>query len=385
MFVSLLLYISNKFIDGKKVESAHQISKNQQTRHNNHRMLFKRLASTSCFRRLSLLYLFNRGRWGSRLQYSLGPSARSLMDPDYPSKPHELIAKWIIKPFPLQSPKIEVTLFYAQRLLKQPFWISVLHDEYTHELIHMLRNHHNIPTLSVADIKGNSNWKIKRIKCFRFHQGSQSFAMNFAKVKRGVQSKCVVRCNGNIVMRFQLAIQVEYMEQDPVWLCKGEFWPVRKSTNADDWLYDFYSSMDSVNAEQKKHGWNFMTNIEEPVFLIHNCVTFAQVRRSLPEFAKELNKYDYLENMIYWHNRLVEYQNCHHDHPMDMPCGPVYICKQHQRQCCTQCITHNSRYSQRKFNMEWCCNNHTNPHSWIFDKKNGLVMTLMQTTHRWKE
>ena len=64
MIIHLELYGNNSFLDGKKLELTHTLAKNIQVSHNNFKQMYKLMVSTACFRRLSLLYIFNGGRWG---------------------------------------------------------------------------------------------------------------------------------------------------------------------------------------------------------------------------------------------------------------------------------------------------------------------------------
>jgi hypothetical protein len=49
MFISLKLFGKNVFIDGKKVEKAHQIGKDIQNNHNNFRYKYKEIVSKDIF------------------------------------------------------------------------------------------------------------------------------------------------------------------------------------------------------------------------------------------------------------------------------------------------------------------------------------------------
>ena len=133
-----------------------------------------------------------------------------------------------------------------------------------------------------------------------------------------------------------------------------------------------------------------MTQIEEPVFLIHNCVPFADIRVNIQlkdESFEHLTKYNFYQNLIWNSHQCHEYKQQHpNERNIILPCGPRYICKKHNLCYCIICsrnnISNKPQYNQQQWKIEWKCNTHINPHFWIFDSNNGLVMTLMKTVQQ---
>ena len=68
-----------------------------------------------------------------------------------------------------------------------------------------------------------------------------------------------------------------------------------------------------------------------------------------------------------------------------MPCGPVYTCKLHHNNGCVQCVNEYNVYPEEDWNESLQCNLNMNPHFYILDKKNGLVMTLKKTCAKFAE
>ena len=67
---------------------------------------------------------------------------------------------------------------------------------------------------------------------------------------------------------------------------------------------------------------------------------------------------------------------------IQLPCGPIFKCKQHSRSRCEQCTVHNHYFDQKQWTMKWVCNKHVESRFRILDSKNGLHMTLMKTVEQ---
>ena len=119
MFIVLYLFGNNKFVDGKKVEYAHQWGKFWQNVHNNFKLPFKQMVTQHAARMMSLIYIFNGGKWGNELQFQIGEGIKNLTDPDNPHKPHPIIEKVKIPTPCLNTPKIEVKTRYSAKYLTQ--------------------------------------------------------------------------------------------------------------------------------------------------------------------------------------------------------------------------------------------------------------------------
>ena len=251
----------------------------------------------------------------------------------------------------------------------------------------MLIQHLAEPDLIIDDLFNDDKWNVRQIKSFIFHQGHASFAMSFAKKINGKTNVCLVKLSQGFVMKFDTAIQIVLNDNQCAYLCKDSYWPLEQPTNPNSWLDDYYTSMNCINNGKKQTGWSILTNIEEPVFLIHNCVCFEQIRNQLPPQMNDINQFDYVQNMIHWSNQMHNYKcnNLPRTHHMQLPCGPFYQCKLHSTQICETCTERHNVYPQHKWTLKWNCNVHTNPHCFVWDQTNGLVMTMMKTCKRYKE
>ena len=379
MFISLTLYNCNRWIDGIKVELAHQWPKNQQLRKNNSRQAYKTMVTNACGCNLSLLYVFNDGHWGSEWQYSLGPKARQLKDPDDPTKPHSLIAKWMIPTDEEYPDQLQITQTFAHSNCEDDKIAEILFDEHTPELLQIIQNALELPQLTVDELKSELTCTVDRIQSFRFHASNQSFAINFKKL-HNTHDVCLVKLIHGYVMKFVDAFVMQYKNFEPLYLCKGSYWKIYSSDNPNQWHGDLYSSMDYINHTQKRTGWSLMNYITEPVFLIHNCVSFTTVQSQCPTCVKDITKYDFIQNLVYWSNRMQnEVRQTRAKNTAVLPCGPVYVCTKHAQVCCPACTSSNIEYESDSWTIEWWCNMQLHPHMWVLDAKNGLVMTRMKT------
>ena len=229
MFVSLGLYNNNKFIDGKKLEFAHLWGKSWQRIHNNHRMPFKKMISKYAARMLTLLYVFNGGRWGSQLQYRIGRSIRNLKDPDKPNEVHHILKDLLIPTESDVSPKIEVKHWFAKNHINRNLWRTVFEDEHQQELIHLIEDAYNMNNLTMTEICETTAWKIKRIKGFYFHQGNNSFYMNFERKINGKDNQCLVKTIHNFILKFKFAFTIQHNDHQPLHICKSVYYPIEQS------------------------------------------------------------------------------------------------------------------------------------------------------------
>ena len=240
IFIDYDLYHGNKFIDGKTLEDSHQIGKDFQTRHNNFRQSYKISVSKNCFRRLSLLYVMNGGRWGKDWNYCLGKKAMQLKNSKKPNEPHPAILSWLLPDndeYKMNAnnndSNIEVTTKFSRTAYGNEWWTNILQDEYSNQLVNLLRiafNEPDEPALNLHDFL-QSEWSlIQRIKTFRFHNGSKSFAMNFNHKYKHINANCIVKMKSNTIMKFRYAFEVTYKNQS-LFLCNGENWRIINSDN----------------------------------------------------------------------------------------------------------------------------------------------------------
>ena len=261
IFISLFLYNVNKFIDGKKVEWAHQIGKNWQTSHNNFKQLYKLLVSTYCSQRLALFYLINGGKWGNHLQYCIGQGIRNLKHPLKANATHPLLDKWLIRTSSQPSPKVEVTNFFANKHVNRRVWRSWFVDRHGAQLEKLIQTDIDANNTGIYHILSSNNWQIKRIKSFRFHAGNSSFNMCFNNKNIENTNLCIVKLVHGYIFKFNLAFEIKWMDEQQIYVCKGDYFPIHQSLQPNQWLDDFYSSMDYIDLNQQKTGWVFLTNI----------------------------------------------------------------------------------------------------------------------------
>ena len=355
MFISLFLYNNNCFIDGKMVEKAHQIGKKSQVSHNNFKQEYKLLVSKMCARRLALIYLINGGKWGDKMQYQIGSKIQNLTHPLKPMKQHPLLAKWLIPTCSQSSPKIEVTDRFGDNAFTAQEWYEMMHDESSAQLIRLIQRQSECANVTIDTILNSNLWDIRRIKSLRFHQGTSSFNICFdtRNKKNNLARLCIVKLKNKYIIKFTQAFEIIDPNAQCMWLCKGEYYPIHDSLNLDTWVDDCYSSMDYIDVKEQKSGWAWMTNIVEPVLLLHNCVGFKQVYNQLPELVHDINAYDYVQNIIVWSNKLQRWKATHDQNDnVDLPCGPYYQCKRHKRMICASCVINNNKYSNKVWKLK---------------------------------
>ena len=95
-----------------------------------------------------------------------------------------------------------------------------------------------------------------------------------------------------------------------------------------------------------------------------NCVNFDQVKDDIHQIVQDVNKFDYIQNMINWSNRLNRWKlnNLRQRSHIQLPCGPVYECKRHNSNQCTSCVHQNNVFPQNEWTLKWQCNTHKSPH-----------------------
>ena len=141
--------------------------------------------------------------------------------------------------------------------------------------------------------------------------------------------------------------------------------------------------MDYINKKKTVTGWNYLENIKEPIFLIHDCVLMkAEIKRQLPNDISDLfeTNYGWTQNMLYLNNRIHEYNNNRQENQplVQHPCGPKWVCKQHNANGCGICRERLNHYPSAKWKCVWHCNEVLSSIYRVFDAANGLCMTLMQ-------
>ncbi|MGB1097578.1 MAG: hypothetical protein ACPG2Y_03190 [Acholeplasmataceae bacterium] len=195
-----------------------------------------------------------------------------------------------------------------------------------------------------------------------------------------------MKTNNNYIFKFETAYSFQYRDYDEILLAWGTLWPIIKSDRKFDWKNDKFTSMDKINKKQRKQGWFFMTNLIEPVFLLHSCVSLDRVKDNyptmkghIPDWRTEPSSTFYHHLTLNMHNLILESD----DHKqMELPCGPVYKCKKHDKSRCWECPHTECKHDFKYWKVGWRCNESTEPHFMILDSKNGLVMTLMETVPR---
>ena len=388
MFITLKLYCNNTFVDGKKVEFAHQIGKGLQTRNNNNQQQFKDAVSEKSFWQVVLLYAVNGGRWGNEWQYYLGDAARNLKDPFHPGLPHPVLMKSKLPVDAGIAPKIQVQPYFSVRESEARGLRNIFDAVSQQEFVQLMQVGFGDPMLTWTTLHNILRFDIHHIKSFRFHDGLKSFGVDFSATSGDAVGKCVVKLSSGHVCEFTEAFLVQAAVGNQVLVMKGQMWDIQPSQTSMSWMNDFFTSMDCIDCRGSRTGWTFMNNIVEPVLLIHNCVPFGTVRRQLPEPWKSLDKFTYIRNSLYWSHRLQEYIATHGDGQgprLEIPCGPCYQCKAHGNSLCMACKGHSSIYDLRNWDIKWICNKQTNPHFWIWDSKNGFGMALTGSTHKWEK
>ena len=377
IFSYLELYGNNKFLDGQKLEVAHLIGKNLQTRHNNFKGSDKENVSLACFRRLIMLFVFNGGKWGDEWQYQIGTQGITLTNPHDHTKPHPLFADWLMKPVTNQQSderSYKITQYFGKDTLPDLYWNDLLDGVDSQQILQLLKNYLELEELDMDEVFLSPVWKFKRVKSWHWLAGVSSFNISW----NTPNMKCFVKTNSGHVMQIKLMIEFTY-RYETVMLIHGDYWWIYESDSPDSWVNNEYTSMDFIINDEKKTGWNYIDNIDEPVFLIHDCVKMdRQTLTKLPMDIKPTNVYTWVQNMLYYSNLIHEYKQTNPGSNFDCPCGPKYICIAHETCACLDCTDNKGEYPSDKWRVIWCCNKQKNGKMFVFEKKQGLVMTLMK-------
>ena len=275
IFAYLKLYNIIRFIDGKFVELLHDIGKSLQSKHSNHHSKHKEQISRQSFRFLTMLYIINGGKWGLNMSHCLGNCCINLRDPTDPNKINLILKNLKIPKQHAAQQKIQITILYNKDFLTVQ---EIENNGKTDEFMQLINNgltYNN--TLTWASVKRNKKIVIRKIQCLRFHEHHRSFAINFDK-----EQTCVVKTNTNHICQFSKAYVVRAVGSRDVIVGFGCFWLIIPSQQSSQWVSKNFKSMDSVNKNKRANGWFYLTNIEEPVFLFHECVSFQSVQSTLP-------------------------------------------------------------------------------------------------------
>ena len=340
ILISLKLYNTNRFIDGKIVELAHQIGKHLQLRHNNNKQQYKQMVCNGCFNKLSLLYIFNKGRWGSNWEYRVGTKARNLKDADNNNIPHRLLRKWILQDDTDSYPLIHVCDVFQEKNLEDDYWSDLFDPQYNNEFIQLVRTGFNDNDINLQFMQESMEWNIQRIKGFQFNKHEHTFQISYPDKNNHGNQRCIVKMNSNHIMEFYDAIQVSYSGENAntMYLCFGKYTPIHDSDDKDNWCAPNYYSMDYVNGNEQKLGWNSMTNIIEPVYLIHECIQLTDdVRRQhdMPDDIKTMGLADWSRTLLHTNteiHKLMEDEDFD-ESQFKWPCCAKWICKKHESSC----------------------------------------------------
>lgn len=383
MFACLDIFGNNKFFDGIKGERAHQDNKDIQNKHNNNQMSFKTHVTRQNQKQLTNCYVLNGGRWGPAFQYQLGRAARELKNPKNKDLPNDAMINFVFPTRMSDSRKIQVTKYYGKSH-KPCIRVQVKNHQHRSELIqylnaacHWVDNNRRI---TWHEINSSKHWKVKKISNFRFHNKDSSFSM----ILDG-SNKCIMKTNNSHVFQFKHAYCFKYLDFDPIFIAFGTFWRIEESSTSNTWLGDKFHSMDSIDIRRRVPGWYFMSNLVEPVFLMHECVRMVDVINTLPKTRKTKKEQQifYKCFSLHMHKLVVDKrESTNKKQKVELPCGPLYSCVDHDRFSCKQCNTDYLTFSTKKWKLKWKCNTEFNSRYRIFDRKNGLVMTLMRTIQR---
>lgn len=382
MFLSLKLWQTNKHADGIKLEKKHWDGKNKQTKHENFKKKFKNSVMDDAANQLKMKFACNGGRWGCFLQCSLGRSCLRLHCPKNPQQPNKAIKPFLIPKTVQPQPKIHPTRFIRKNARPSVHTLIESHGK-LNELLLLVNAvvHWTQHSFTWSHIKSSRFWDIRKIRNFRFHGSKSSFAIDLTT------DKCIVKMNSNHVFQFQHAYRVQHDRMDDVIIGFGTFWAIKPSANPNTWVNDKFSSMDYINKQEATTGWCYLTNILEPVFLLHNCVSFGSVQKMYGAEWKDKNKHDFHKDYAFNMHKLIEYRNNNRQikNKSQLPCGPVFKCKLHSKIKCRRCVEIADVFTPDKWIMKWICNENHHPHFWVFDQKNGLCMTLMKTVTKSKD
>ena len=372
------MYGANKYFDGQKLELIHRLGKNIQKFHNNFTGEIKEQVALACIRNFVMLFAMNGGKWGDSWQYQMGVKGMNLKHPRKPGEPHPLISDWIfddIPPAKDDNRGFQVTEYFGKKALAEDYWENTLENEDEDKLLIVLREYFNWPQLQLQDLWEADDCSIKRVKSFEFLNGNSSFSVSW----RNTNAKVLVKLNNSKAMRFQTVIEVVFQNEDTAVLCYGQVWDISEGPVPHKWVDTEYHSLDIIRYDDSETAWVEMEQIQEPIFLIHNCVKMDnQIKNNLPKEIQPTNQYAWVQNMLYYSNRIHEHIALNDECNFDIPCGPKYVCKEHHSTACAECTTVKGKYPNDTWDIEWYCNIDKDSRMFVFDSFNGLAMTLMK-------
>lgn len=378
----LSLFGNNVFFDGVKVEVMHKGAKYFQIHRDNHKMAYKTAVTRNSTKQFTKRFAMNGGRWGRHFQYYLGRLCRQLKDPKNHDKPNMALKNYLMPIGRQQQPKVEITT--TQGVKRRP---SAIDQVFGHGFRSQLLQYINAgaywtdQAIWWNDIccKG-SNWKVQKVVTFRFHCRNSSFGMRLEG-----NNKCIMKTNNGYIFQFKNAYKFTYGNHEPILLAFGSFWAMVPSFRPNGWINDKFSSLNAINQNKRQNGWYFMTNLIEPVFLIHRCVRFENIQNTLPEKFKNQSAVGFYKKFSFnMHSLMLAKQTCESSEArkkIELPCGPVFKCKKHEKSRCFHCTTRFMVFPQSDWKQTWKCNITTNPWFNVLDFDNGLAMTLMKSVH----
>ena len=376
LVLNLQLWNNNSFVDGIKVEVTHQLGKDEQSKHCNHKYDWKQHVTRQSAHELRTKYAMNGGRWGPNFEYRLGDLARHLKDPKNPHLPNPAIINYLIPKSTTPQDRIEITGCFAHTKGRQA-WGEIHAWGHRQSLMKILQKTTGQQDLQWKDLGRHEVWSASKIKTFRFHDSHRSFAMNFSPIEGQPKPKCIVKVGQQWVCEFDTAFMFTVGVNISIPVGIGFFYRIQKSRTPSQWLDDKFNSMDYINKSQTVRQWFHFKFISEPVFLIHNCVPFAEIKRTLPDKYQRFGKLYFYRHFGHNMKQLHQAQRRRqrNRNQMQLPCGPIHVCSKHERVHCRNC-------QSRKPLLKWKCNTEKHPHFWVFDAANGLCMTLMKTVHK---
>ena len=376
IFAYLRLYNQIRFIDGKFVELLHDIGKTLQSNHSNHHTTHKEQVSSQCFHQFTLMYAVNGGHWGPNMQYCLGNACLNLRNPKNLTDINPVLKSFRIPSQTHQQHKIQITGLYKMNMIPSPTQQILNHTQNRQFMTYI---NHGLDSLNVwitwNELVTNPNVRIRKIKQFRFHNNHCSFVLNFEN-----HHKCMMKNNNNQICVFTNAYRIQYPDNQDILLAFGDVWPIYPSNQNTQWIDNKFQSMDYIDQNDHKLQWFYLTNMEEPILLIHECVSFETVRDQLPNNWRSVTNISFHKDFAYNMSKLKQdIDEMQHGSPTNIPCGPNFKCKRHYRHLCRQCTRNHEQYSRQRWRVFWICNTAYNSQYRILDSKNGFNMTLMKT------
>ena len=373
---------NNSVCDGIKVEENHGPRKDFQNNHDNHLQPYKTAVTSNSTTNLLLQYAINGGKWGSHFQYQLGEMCAKLKHPKKPQQPNMAIENFLFVKSIKSKCKVYVSKCWGiSKERSQPPVLVAKHGHLNELMQHInsVVRKWNLNRVTWLELLRDSEWTIQSIKSFRFHNHSMSFAITLTDNK-----KCIMKTNDARICQFKSAYQFKHAIHGDILLAFGCWWNIKRSKNPYNWSNDRFNSMDFLNIKNRHTGWFFMTNLLEPVFIIHECVSFHDVRKTLPRHWRHKQHKDaFYHNFAFNNHQLMldkdEFSSKKVRQSIQLPCGPVFCCKKHDKCRCYECPVRQQVYKQNVWNLKWKCNTNFNPYFRILDCKNGLSMTLMKT------